>query len=93
VVVRGDLSTSQQAVQAGHAVATWHKDNPNFEANSTLVYLKVKSKEELSSCLTDLKNSRLSYVKFQEPDIDDELTAVATGAYEARKIFKGLDLM
>ncbi len=50
VLVRKDLSHSQIAVQAGHAVAEWvlHANITNWD-NGTLIYLGVKHEMELNS--------------------------------------------
>lgn len=77
VLVRKDISKSQQAVQAGHAVAEWVKSwwTPETDWDNTLVYLKSD-------------NINLDYDKFYEidpvwielfyePDLDNELTAFA----------------
>ena len=48
VLVRKDLSKSQQAVQAGHAVAEFLLRGPStFWGNGTLVYLGVHNETEL----------------------------------------------
>ena len=48
VLVRKDLSKSQQAVQAGHAVAEYLLRGPStFWGNGTLVYLGVRNETDL----------------------------------------------
>jgi len=48
VLVRKDLSVSQRAVQAGHAVAEWLLHGPETKWNNgTLIYLGVKHEMEL----------------------------------------------
>jgi len=49
VIVRKDLSHSQRAVQAGHAIAQFMVDNPgNAWRNQTLVLLGVKDERALT---------------------------------------------
>ena len=48
VLVRKDLSKSQQAVQGGHAVAEYLLSGPlTAWSNGTLVYLGVRNETEL----------------------------------------------
>lgn len=81
VIARQDLSKSQQAVQAGHALAEYLKKNPETRwENGTLVYLKAQ-KEELEKLLLDTQAT-----PFYEEDLGNELTAIATlGAREATR--------
>jgi peptidyl-tRNA hydrolase len=87
--VRADLSRSQQAVQAGHAVAEWcfretdrawdeySRFGGSFSMrweNHTLVYLKVRDLKELEDWY---KNCREA-VAFYEPDIGGQMTAFCT---------------
>jgi len=79
VLVRKDLSKSQQAVQAGHAVAEyllrgrsllWH--------NGTLIYLVVHDEAKLKYWGDIFSNSGIMWVGFKEPNKNNELTAIAT---------------
>ena len=79
VVVRKDLSESQRAVQAGHAVAEFLLRGPNSNwSNGTLVYLGVKGLRQLENLKFKLDRRDISYVEFREPDIGNETTAIAT---------------
>lgn len=87
VIVRGDLSRSQRAVQAGHAVAEWCQQEasrwvwdgrevttPSWRwQNGTLVYLKVADLSELEKLYSETKEA----VAFREPDLNMQMTAVA----------------
>ena len=75
VLVRNDLSKSQQGVQGGHALAQFALEHPDkFREwnNHTIVYLKMDIKT-----LEDLR-PKDNYSCFFEPDIGDQLTAKAT---------------
>lgn len=79
VLVRKDLSKSQQAVQSGHAIASYLINNPKTKWNNgTLVYLQVHNEEELLRWV-DKINSDIAL--FREPDIGNEATALATLSY------------
>lgn len=90
VLVRKDLNTSYQAVQAGHAVAEWLLHDQSWQ-NNTLIYLGVKDESELIYWANKLEYKGIKYVGFKEPDIGNELTAIA--AHTDNKIFNRLRLI
>lgn len=78
VVVRDDLTPAQKAVQAGHAVAEFllkHKETQ--WDNGTLVYLKAHNKIALLNVWERLCDTRNEKIAFYEPDLSDEITAIA----------------
>lgn len=89
VVVRDDLSVAQKAVQAGHALAEYLKENKDtLWNNGTLVYLTTKNIEQFKN---KLDVYRIEYNEFREPDIGNELTAIAST--EGKRFFKKLKLL
>ena len=92
VVVRKDLSKSQQAVQAGHALAEYLLKRPDTQwDNGTLVYLAVKDEKVLKDLTDQLEYDNIDSIKFTEPDINDELTAIAS--LGTNRYFKQLRLI
>jgi len=83
-------------VQAGHTVAQFMIDHPTCEwQNSYLIYLKVRSLEELTLWKSKIQSAapeRLAMSNFSEPDIDNELTAIAVYGCDA-SMFKELRLL
>jgi hypothetical protein len=80
VLVRKDLSKSQQAVQSGHAVAQFLIDCPNSGwTNGTLVYLRGPGgHEEMLNLYQQLyKKEPELIMPFYEPDIGNEITSFA----------------
>jgi peptidyl-tRNA hydrolase len=98
VVSRKDLNPGQQAVQSGHAAldftfqhpgqaAEWHKSS-NF-----LIYLSVNNEQELSVLSEKLKLSGVKVTEFREPDLGNQLTAIAFLSDDVTKKFtSGLPL-
>jgi 5-formyltetrahydrofolate cyclo-ligase len=79
VLVRKDLPKSQQAVQAGHAVAEYLLRGPStLWENGTLVYLGVRNEGDLKGWVNNIKLAGHKVVPFCEPDRNNELTAFAT---------------
>jgi hypothetical protein len=79
VIVRKDLSTSQRAVQAGHAVAEFLLRGPFSRWNNgTLIYLGVKGLRQLERIKDRFEKEGIEYSAFIEPDLNDEITAIVT---------------
>lgn len=92
VIVRKDLSISQRAVQAGHAVAEFLLRGPFSRwKNGTLIYLGVKGLRQLENLKYKLDFNGISYSEFREPDIGNEVTAIATDQY--CELFDKLNLL
>jgi len=76
VIVRDDLSAAQKAVQLGHAalelVITKPEEIQNW--NKTLVYLVSK---DIEYTRKKMKALGINVASFYEPDIDNQLTAIA----------------
>jgi hypothetical protein len=79
VIVRKDLTPSQQAVQAGHALASYLLHSLNLRwKNEILVYLGVKNGFHLEKIKYKFKQAGINFVEFNEPDLNNETTAIAT---------------
>jgi len=79
VIVRKDLTDSQRAVQAGHAVAQFLLCSPFSRwQNGTLIYLGVKGLNQLENLKRKFEFNNIQYIEFREPDINNEVTAIAT---------------
>lgn len=91
--MRKDLTTSQQAVQAGHAVAAFLLHGHFFRRweNETLIYLGVKGLTQLENLKRKLDINNIPYTEFREPDIENQVTAIATNHHS--KIFERLNLL
>ncbi len=81
VLIRKDLSVAQQGIQAGHAVAEWCKrwqfyGNQDWD-NQTLVYVTVPNLEHLHIWMRKCTQNGLVGTGFKEPDINNEITAIA----------------
>ena len=92
ILVRKDMHPSYQAVQAGHALAQYLLEFKNTSWNNgTLVYLSVDDEEKLYRWKYKLEKKDIEYAEFREPDIGNEITAIA--AVSNGKVFKNLRLM
>lgn len=92
ILIRNDIPLAYQGVQGGHAVAQWLLDNPQQTWNNNiLVYLKVKDLQDLKRWMFRLDLKQIKYSQFVEPDIGDEITAIASQAND--KVFEKLNLV
>jgi len=92
VIVRKDLTTSQMAVQAGHALASYllHSHLSRWQ-NETLIYLGVKGLPQLEKLKRKFERNEIAYTEFREPDINNETTAIATDIHN--QFVKRLNLL
>jgi hypothetical protein len=67
------------AVQAGHALASYllHSHLSRWQ-NETLIYLGVKGLPQLENLKRKFEMNKIEFSEFHEPDINNELTAIAT---------------
>ncbi len=93
VIVRKDLPKSQQAVQGGHALAQLLLDNQTTWNNGTLVYLGVSNIKILEDIYKNLFLQKEVVSKFEEPDLLNELTAIAVLSESLLSKFPELKLM
>jgi len=59
--------------------------------NHTLIYLKVKDQDQIKFWIDVLEIREEKCTIFREPDLNNEITAIAS--YGDGKIFKGLSLL
>ena len=79
VLIRNDLSKSQQGVQGAHAVAEWVKEwwiGEDDEWDNTLVFLRSTDINKDFRFFYD-SDTFYEVEPFYEPDLDDEMTAFA----------------
>lgn len=91
VLVRLDLEKTYRIVQGSHALAQYALDyTPSFKewGNSTIVYLGVRNLIELRNWKNNLTLEVKCYSSFNEPDLDEQITAIA--CYDTGEIFRAL---
>ena len=99
IITRSDLPFSVQAVQAGHAAIDFQHQYPEtskfWQKNSNyLVYLTVKTEQELFKLLRKAESLGIKVTTFFEPDIDNQLTAIALEPSQlSKKVTSSLKLM
>ena len=80
-------------MQAGHALAEFLLHGPTTDWNNgTLIFLGVNNEEDLKKWCWKLDRKKIKWIGFREPDLDNELTAIAV-VIENGDIFKKLNLL
>lgn len=97
IVVSDKLHPSQQAVQAGHAVAEFLRKNPYTQwANGHLIYLKDAPSTYANGDMKPgwgMRYGVSQYAEFIEPDLGHKITAYASFGPLAEKHLKNLKLV
>ena len=91
VLVRKDLTKTQQAVQGGHALAQFLLNHQSNWENGTLIYLGVKGEIQLMNWIGKLEEKQIDTAVWREPDMANEITAVA--AYSEEDVFRNLNCL
>jgi len=67
-------------VQAGHALAEYllHGSFLRRWQNETLIYLGVKGLKQLETLKRNFERNGIDFTEFREPDLNNEITAIAT---------------
>ena len=97
VIIRGDLHPTYAMVQGAHALTAFIMKHPNQTKewnNEYLIFLKVFNYKELISfkedILTKSENVLVRWSVFNEPDLDNQMTAIAL--YDNGRVVDGLHL-
>lgn len=82
IISRRDISPGYQAVQGMHALRQFVKDHPDidqewFEKSNYLGFLSVQDEHELVKLAESALALGIKFSVFREPDIDDQITAIA----------------
>ena len=90
VVTRRDLSLPTQAVQSAHAAIDFQHAHPleasEWQTKSNyLALLTVANEEELYRLSDKAETRGIKYTIFREPDINNEITAIAFEPSDASK--------
>ena len=98
VITRRDLSIAVQAVQAAHAAIDFQHEYPQVSTewhkhSNYLAILTTKDEQSLTDLIVKASLRGIKYTVFREPDINNEITAVALEASnEAKKLCSNLPL-
>ena len=95
ILVRHDLSIAQVAVQSVHAAIEATKAFKQPQRHPSVIICSVEDERALQKAICKIEQSGIKYKEFLEPDIGNQLTAVATEPVcgDQRKVFKKFKLM
>lgn len=89
IITRSDLPIGDQAVQACHVVEKWKYVNRDTAPVHTMALLVVDDMPKLVGLQCKLMVRFVDYEIFEEPDLNDEPTAIAC-LTNKHQLFKGL---
>ena len=95
IITRLDLSIPAQCVQSCHAAIEATKAFKQPQETCNLVVCTVADESQLYKWTDKLRTRGIEFATFYEPDIGNQLTAIATEPVykKQRKVFSGLNLM
>lgn len=99
IVTRRDLSIQYAAVQAAHAAIDFQHQFPAealswHQYSNYLAFLTVDDEQALIELITKATLRGIKVTIFREPDLDNQITAIALEATEAsRKLTSSLPLL
>ena len=93
VISRRDLGPSYAAVQAGHALAEYMLHGWGNWQNEVLVYLGVENENSLYYEMGRAREKGLECHEFYEPDLNNQLTAIAVYGDDTKDHFNNLKLL
>lgn len=82
IITRQDISNGYQAVQSAHAICQFtfeHREIATewYEQSNYLALLSVSNEQELIALINKASSHGLRFSVFREPDINNEITAIA----------------
>ena len=96
IVTRQDFTAGYQIAQSVHAATEFFTEHPSLASqwkrdSNTVVCLAASDETHLRSIATKLQSKNIDVSLFTEPDLNDQLTAIAISpSREARKMLSYL---
>lgn len=90
MITRRDLSIGTQALQSGHAAIDLQHQHPAearewHTKSNYLAFLTVANEQELIKLITKALLTGIKHTIFREPDLNNQITAVAFEATDAAR--------
>lgn len=90
IVVRSDLTIGEQLAQSNHASFIFGHMYPDLTLNwlensNYIAVLQIENESKLRSLLRDAAFSDIKFVVFEEPDMNNSLTAICLEPSERSK--------
>ena len=97
LVTRKDLSPGQRAVQAAHALQEFAIEYPEtnrawYDNSNYLAILEVENEEALEALAGEAHGNFFQTVWFYEPDMENQLTAIAIEPQGGKRLCSNLPL-